>query len=30
MISDLVSALTDRDNEFDLRRFGGLAKVATT
>ena len=30
MIKHLVSALTDRDNEFTLRRLAGLAKVATT
>ena len=30
LISDLVSALRDGDNEFDLRRLVGLAKVASS
>ena len=30
LIRDLVSALRDDDNEFDLRRLVGLAKVASS
>jgi hypothetical protein len=28
LLKHLVAALADRDNEFDLRRLGGLLKVA--
>ena len=30
LIRDLVTALRDRDNEFDVRRFVGLLKVASS